>query len=218
MEPLPIKVKNVRVYPYIPDAPIEVPPVFESGAGTYSIGSLTTHLFYNLSLTNGTPRNGGAHAGVKYYAVYDSDSEKNQATPWMTCLQGGEQPRFGRTINALQPQPPAHSAADVEPQPNIAYRVHLSNIAVDMYVDPTEPLTIPLINGASGVATFVGLLPGGTWSVTAAGGRRVNPLNVGTSVTLTGTNVASGKPFHVPAVLQTRDAGDPALFVSALPR
>ncbi len=219
MTPIPSPVRNVRVYPYIPDAPIEVPPVFENGAGTLSVGTLATLIFYNLDLTSGGPRNGGVHAGVRYYAVYDGENGQNQTTPWMTCLQGGEQPRFGRTIDMQQPQPAgsARTSNDAS-QGDIAYQIHMKDVAVSLYVNPKEPLEIPLLNGGTGVATFIGTLPGGTWSVTVDGGQRVNPLIVGAGVTITGNNVFSGKPFHIPAVLRTTDAGDPAVFVQPTPR
>lgn len=219
MEPFATAVKNVRVYPYIPDAPIEVPPVLENGSGKFSVGTLTTHIFYNLSLTNGTPRNGGVHAGVRYYALYDTDTSKNQQTPWLTCLQGGEQPRFGRTIDALASSVgQTQTVGATSPQPDIALRLHLSNINVNMYVDPIEPLEIQLITGGHGIASYLGLLPGASWTVGVEGGTRVNPLVVGTKVTINGINVATGRRFDLPAVLRTTDAGDPAVFVSQPPR
>ncbi|MCD4502130.1 hypothetical protein [Chromobacterium vaccinii] len=216
MAPFPTPVTQVRVYPYIPDAPIIVPPVFTGGAGTYSVGTLTTNIFYNLDLTSGETENGGPHAGNKYYAVCKDASGKEFTTPWMTCLKAGPQPQFGRTTHLGHPvqQTGADSGSDAAvASPDIVYQIHLSDVAVNAYVPPTEPLLIPLIEGGKGIATFAGLLPGGSWSVSVAGGERVNPLHPGMTATISGINVATGKPFHIPAVFITKEAGDPAVFV-----
>lgn len=86
-------------------------------------------------------------------------------------------------------------------------------MSVSADIPPNEPRSIPLIENGKGIATFAGLLPGGTWSVAVAGGERPNPLQEGMTVTIAGTNVATGKPFHIPAVFETKETGDPAEFV-----
>ncbi|MBP4045076.1 hypothetical protein JQK19_12150 [Chromobacterium violaceum] len=218
MAPFPTPVTQVRVYPYIPDSPIVVPPVFTGGSGTYSVGTLTTNIFYNLDLASGEAVHGGPHAGNKYYAVCKDAAGKEFTTPWMTCLKGGPQPQFGRTTHLLHPTHGTGAGSDADAgqavaSPDIAYQIHLTDVSVNAYVPPTEPLLIPLIEGGKGIATFAGLLPGGTWSVSVAGGERVNPLHAGMTATITGTNVATGRPFHIPAVFVTKEAGDPAIFV-----
>ncbi|POZ60622.1 hypothetical protein [Chromobacterium alticapitis] len=209
MTPIPSPVKNVRVYPYIPDAPIIVQPVFVSGAGTYSVGTLGTNVFYNLNLTSGEAQNGGVHAGAKYYAIGQDQEGKEFTTTWLTCTQGGNQPQFGRTVHFG----PHKVGAQAENHANLAYSVHLSDVAVNVFVPPFEPLAIPLIENGKGIATFAGLLPGGSWTVSVTDGTRVNPLQDGTVVTISATNVATGKPFHIPATFVTRDSGEPAVFV-----
>lgn len=212
MIPIPVPVTQVSIYPYIPQAPIRVLPVLVNGAGTYSVGTLTTNIFYNLDLTSGTQENGGVHAGLKYYAMFKDANGNETTTTWMTCLQGGPTPRFGRTVSMLGPH--SHEAeADVAAHADIAYQIHLKEIDVDMAIPPTEPLIVPLIRGGTGIATFAGLLPGGTWSVAVSGGERSNPLRNGMRVTVRGTNIATDKPFAIPGVLVTTDAGDPAEFV-----
>ncbi|WP_146131780.1 hypothetical protein [Chromobacterium amazonense] len=215
MTPIPSPVTQVRVYPYIPDASIIVPPVFTGGAGTYSVGTLTTNIFYNLDLNSGEAIHSGPHAGNHYYAVCKDSSGNDFTTPWMTCLKGGPQPQFGRTIHLLHaahgPATDTNSNQTVS-NPDIVHQIHLSDISVNAYVSATEPLMIPLIEGGQGIATFAGLLPGATWSVSVTGGERVNPLHVGMSVTISGSNVSTGKPLHIPAVLVTKEIGDPAIF------
>lgn len=210
MIPIPVPVTQVSIYPYIPQAPIRVLPVLVNGAGTYSVGTLTTNIFYNLDLTSGTQENGGVHAGLKYYAVFKDANGNETTTTWMTCLQGGPAPRFGRTISML-----GNTSNDGgnDASPDIAYQIHLSGIDVDMAVPPTEPLLVPLIRDGNGIATFAGLLPGGTWSVAVSGGDRTNPLRNGMRVTVRGINIATGTPFAIPGTLITSDAGDPAEFV-----
>lgn len=207
MQPIPQPVRNVSVFPYLPTQPIVVPPVFVNGAGTYSVGTLTTNIFYNLDLSSGVPQHGGVVAGSKYYATCELADGKPFQTTWMICTQGGETPRFGRTISML------HGSAQEAASPDIAYQIHLTDIYVGLYINPIEPLEVPLIEGGTGIATFAGLLPGGKWSVVVSGGTRINPFTKGTRVSITGKNVSTGKPFHVPAVLVTTDAGDPATFV-----
>ncbi|TDR72056.1 hypothetical protein [Paludibacterium purpuratum] len=209
MVPIPSPVTQVRVFPYIPDAPIVVPPVFVSGAGTYSVGTLGRSVFYNLDLTSGETQNGGPHAGVKYYAICKNADGQEFTTTWLTCLKGGPTPQFGRTVTLGGRVMETEAAVGSD----IAYQVHLSDVSVNAYIPPNEPLILPLIECGKGIATFAGLLPGGSWSVSVAGGERINPLHVGMTVTIHGTNVATGKPFFIPATFVTRDAGDPAEFV-----
>lgn len=99
------------------------------------------------------------------------------------------------------------------PGSDIVYEIHLTDVYVGLYHNPLEPIEIPLIEGGTAVAKFAGLLPGGTWTVTVSGGKRVNHLNVGARVTIRGKLVNTGKMFSIPGVLTTTDAGDPARFV-----
>lgn len=217
MTPIPSPVSQVSIYPYIPDAPIVVPPVFIEGSGTYSVGTLATSIFYNLDLTSGMPKFGGVHAGSKYYAICKDAAGKEMQTTWLTCLKGGDNPQFGRT-STLGQRPVEADAADSLDTSNSAdlvYQVHLKDIEVNMYVAPTEPLLIQLIVGGKGIATFGGRMPFGTWKVDVTGGERVNPLHVGMGVTISGTNVATGRALFIPATLITRNAGTIAEFVQA---
>ncbi|MEX1368721.1 MAG: hypothetical protein AB1Z98_36675 [Nannocystaceae bacterium] len=89
----------------------QVQPVFVDGTGTYSVGTLTTHIFYNLDLDSGTAQHGGVHAGNKCYAIAQGPDGKTIDTPWMACTRGGDAPQLGRTIEALGGGRPAEAAA-----------------------------------------------------------------------------------------------------------
>lgn len=104
-------------------------------------------------------------------------------------------------------------AADVDAYADIACQIHLEDMDVDMTVPPTEPLVVPMIRGGKGIATFTGLLPGGNCSVAVSGGERSNPFRNGMRVTIRGIDIANDKPFAIPGLPVTTDAGDPAEFV-----
>lgn len=98
---IPQPITDVTVYPYI-TAPIELEPVIKKASGTYSIGTLTTHVFYNMDLHGGDHvgklENGGA------YFAEATDAEGNRfRTHWMHCTGGGDQPTFGLTQNLSHP-------------------------------------------------------------------------------------------------------------------
>lgn len=212
MQPVPTKVSNVQIYPYIPGVPIRVLPVFVDGSGTLSFGTLATHLFYDLSLLSGRAQDGGAHAGQSYYATYSGENGQTITTPWMYCCRGGDAPQFGRTIDLLG-SGGGMAPSDASGSPDMAYQLHLTDVFVSMYHDPREPIEIPLIEGATALATFAGLLPGGSWKVTVDGGKRVNSLQMGARVTIAGKQANTGRHYAIPAVLVTTNAGDPAQFV-----
>ncbi|POA97285.1 hypothetical protein C2134_15680 [Chromobacterium sinusclupearum] len=211
MIPIPSPVTQVRIFPYIPDSHIIVPPVFISGTGTYSVGTLGKSIFYNLDLTAGESQNGGPHAGNKYYAICKGADGKEFTTTWLTCLKGGSTPQFGRTITLGRPS--VANGPLVSNDYTRSKQVHLSDITVNAFIQPDEPLSLPLIANGNGIASFVGQFPGGFWSVTVTGGEYVNPLQVGMTVTIQGINTATGKPCFIPAIFVTEDASDPAEFV-----
>ena len=104
MQPIPIPVGNVNVYPYVdwpPHAGIgpAIPPVIEGASGTYSVGTLGTQVFYNLDLKGGE-RKGPLHVGGKYVAWAESEGGPFQ-TPWLLCTSAGDEPTFGRTTGLV---------------------------------------------------------------------------------------------------------------------
>ncbi|AUH50347.1 hypothetical protein CXB49_05750 [Chromobacterium sp. ATCC 53434] len=219
MAPNPQPVTQVRIFPYIPDSHIIVPPVFVSGAGTYAVGTLGMNVFYNLDMNSGEAQNGGPQAGSKYYAIGKTSEGKEFTTTWLTCLKGGPTPQFGRTIthgrraSTAAPTASDHAvstASGFNEDIAISHQVHMEDVVINAYIHPTEPLMLPLIADGKGIASYV---PHGSWSITVTGGERVNPLQVGMRVTAHGTNVATGKPFFIPAVLVTESTTEPAVFI-----
>lgn len=202
-----LPVSGVSIYPYIPDAPILVPPVFVSAAGNYSVEFLLSFVFYNLSLNSGEAKNGGPHAGGKYYARWKDKDGKEFSTPWMTCIDGGVAPKFGRTVENLPAGAPGNPAA----LPETSF-MSLADVSVDMYIDPIMPLTVPLIKGGSGIVSVSPVILGGGWRAVVKGGERIGPLHANMRVTVGGINAATGQPFQVPATLVTENTGDPAVF------
>ncbi len=97
MIPIPQPITNVSVYPYT-TAPIELMPVIENASGTYSVGTLTTHVYYNMDL-HGGERHGKLEKGGAYFAVATDKSGKSFRTHWMHCTDDGETPSFALTNN-----------------------------------------------------------------------------------------------------------------------
>ena len=102
MTPIPQPITNVTVYPYI-TAPIELMPVIENATGTYSVGTLTTHVYYNMDL-HGGDRTGKLEKGGAYFAEATDAAGNRFRTHWMHCTDAGDSPTFGLTQNLLHPQ------------------------------------------------------------------------------------------------------------------
>jgi hypothetical protein len=197
---------NVTIYPYIPDAPIEVPPVFTHGAGTMDVKFLGENIYYNLDLTTGKAEHGGPIAGNRYWADYEMGGQSFHMVD-LTCIQGGSNPRFGRTRGK------SHSAAK-DTAAVLPLSSLLKDVSVKLYVSPPIILEVPLIRGAAGIAT-VGGNPA-LWAVTISGGGRVNTMKAGMSVTVTGTYVANNRPFAPDVVFTVEDASESVLLEQSL--
>ena len=102
MQGIPVKVRNVNIYAYFnPTEPLEE-LVIEGATGTYTVGTLTTNIFYNLDLNDDGKRVNPLNVHGRYYATFEyEDSSKPITTVWMFCLDNSDTPRFGRTINLL---------------------------------------------------------------------------------------------------------------------
>jgi hypothetical protein len=103
MYPLPVKVKNVSLYPYVnwhggSIGPV-IPPVIEGATGEYSVGSLFTNVFYNLTLEGGH-RSSELAVHASYVAVGEMEDGTPFTSHWMYCLQNGPEPTFGLTVPA----------------------------------------------------------------------------------------------------------------------
>lgn len=100
MQPIPQKITEVSVYRYYRFQPIETPPVLTDASGTYSIGTLMTYIYYNMSLEGGKVSE-PVQKGATYYAKAKTEDGTEFTTHWMYCLTDGPNPTFGATVNAV---------------------------------------------------------------------------------------------------------------------
>ncbi|WP_046755299.1 hypothetical protein [Kordia jejudonensis] len=101
MQGIPVKVKNVNVYAYFnPIEPLQE-QVIEGATGTYTVGTLTTNIFYNLDLNDDGKRVNPLNVHGRYYATFETEDGTKISTVWMFCLDNSDTPKFGRTVNML---------------------------------------------------------------------------------------------------------------------
>ncbi|WP_430410954.1 hypothetical protein [Kordia sp.] len=100
MQGIPVPVKNVNIYAYFnPTEPLQE-LVIEGATGTYTVGTLTTNIFYNLDLNDDGKRVNPLQVHGRYYATFEYEgSKKSITTVWMFCLDNSDTPKFGRTIS-----------------------------------------------------------------------------------------------------------------------
>lgn len=110
MQAIPVPVKNVTVFAYFkPTEPLEE-VIIEGATGTYSVGTLTTNIFYNLDLNDDGKRVNPLKVHGRYYAVFETEDGKRIVTPWMFCLDNSSTPKFGRTVSMLHEHTEAQAA------------------------------------------------------------------------------------------------------------
>lgn len=211
MQGLPQKVHNVSVYPYIPNAPIEVKPVGVEGKGTYTVSTLTTQIFYNLDLD--VLHEERLTVGGMYYALCTTEDGKTFQTPGMYCTDAGSSPKFGLTKNVLQPHVTQAYTVDSE-GPYIVIS-DLENVSVVENFKPPAIGSIEIISGAKGqlIATrfgtphLMGIRVDGTSSLLHEG---MSGLSVGGKESGTGKTVGYNN-------LKCVDAGNPSVFLQDFP-
>ena len=211
---IPVKVKNVSIYPYLGIGPIGpvVEPVLTGASGTYSVGTLTTHVYYNLNLSGGKP-NGKLGVHQKYIAMGEYESGGQFTTVWMFCTEADASPEFGRTINMIgsgdQEAGVADAAISVPPYIKLG---PLTNITATLFFPPPAIGQMTLIENGTGniIATKVGTPH--EMGVEVISGTRVNRLSAGmhnimiTGKTKDGQTYTSGNMTVV-------GAGEPAVFL-----
>ena len=87
----------------------------------------------------------------------------------------------------------------------------LNDVNVDEYWQPGWPQGQNLINSGTGELTHTITPDGLVFFLSVTGGNRPIQLRLGELVTASGTD-SSGRRIIVPAVLQTINTGDPAIF------
>ena len=213
MQPIPQPITNVSVYPYIPQAPIQVQPVYEGGDGTYSVGTLLTHVFYNMDLHGGSVV-GQISKGATYYAMATASDGTVFQTHWMYCLTDGDSPTFGLTKNLVNPTEvaPTIGAAD-GPYIDLGAMV---DVSVSQPFKPPAIGVLGLISNANGeqISTRVGTPHLMGFKVDNPGS---NLLHKGMDrITVTGKRASDGQELTYTNLVCV-DAGNPAVFLQRFP-
>ncbi len=212
MQPIPQKVKNVNVYPYIDwkgggVGPV-ILPVVEGASGTYAVGTLITSVFYNLDLTSVTQKT-KLVVHQRYVAIGETEDGTSFTTPWMYCTNAGDNPEFGRTINLLKPE---LDAINTEILPDYIILGPLTDITVTQSFPPPAIGEILLIENGKGniIATRTGTPH--EMGIEVTGGNRVGQLRTGLkNIMISGKN-KDGKTVTM-GNLTCLNPNDPAIFL-----
>lgn len=211
MQPIPVKVKNVNVYPYVEwhgggVGPV-ILPVIEGASGTYAVGTLLMSVFYNLDLNVTDKPKLGVHQ--RYVAVGETEDGTPFTTPWMYCTNASNQPEFGRTITLNQPNSDAVNIGNVPPYITLG---PLTAITVSQLFPPPAIGQILLIENGSGnvIATRTGTPH--EMGIEVTGGKRFGDLLAGTkNIIITGKN-SDGKTVTM-GDLTCLNPNEPAVFL-----
>lgn len=188
MQPIPIKVVNVRVYAYFPPTQPLSEIILEGASGTYSVGTLTTNIFYNLDLTNEGTKVNPLTVHSKYYAVCETESGDTFTTPWMYCTNNSDQPQFGRTVSLGQHAEAMNARVTPVNDSEFIKLGPLTNISVSQVLPPPQiGQTTLLVNGSGYlISTKVGTPH--EMGVQVDDGEMVHPIHQGmTNIMVSGT-------------------------------
>ena len=217
MQPIPVKVKNVNVYEYIPNQPIVI-PVITGASGTYSVGTLLTNVFYNLDLTNGGTRERPLVVHGKYYATGETESGEKFTTPWMYCTNDSNQPEFGRTMKlAASTADASNVSLPMGDESGFIKLGPLTDITVSQLFPPPAFGQRTLITNGSGyiIATKIGTPH--EMGVQVDSGDRLGQIIAGSKrIIITGTT-QDGHRFSQIG-LTVVSGGQPAIFLKEFPQ
>lgn len=213
MQPIPVKVKNVSIYPYlgVSIGPV-VEPVLTGASGTYSVGTLGMSVFYNLDLSGGK-----ATGEIGIHKQYIAQGQYDDGSPfisvWMYCLDNGSKPRFGRTVYLQNEMsaPGAETSPGALSVPPYIVLAPLTEVTVSQLFPPPAIGQITLIEKAKGniIATKVGTPH--EMGVEVTGGKRTGKLHNGM-----GRIIISGKTkeghMYTAESLTCVSAADTAVF------
>lgn len=219
MQGKPRKVKNVNVHLYI-DWPAgagvgpEIPPVISGASGTYSIGTLSTNIFYNLDLKGAVAKQPLEVHG-KYWATGEYEDGGSFRTPMMLCLEAGANPEFGKTVNMLHKDEQVSGPTDLSVPP-YGKLTPLKNVTVTYMAPPPLILAETLITGATGFIIFTRFGAPHLMGVEVDGGMRTLNLRAGLKdITITGTTPDGQRITR--SNLTCVSAGEPAVFLQTFP-
>lgn len=213
MQPIPVKVKNVSIYPYLGvSIGPAVDPVLTGASGTYSIGTLGMSVFYNLDLSGGKSTGElGIHR--QYIARGQYDDGSPFISVWMYCLDNSSKPRFGRTVY-LQSElsaPGANNSPGALSVPPYLVLAPLTEVTVSQVFPPPAIGQVLLIEKAKGniIATKVGTPH--EMGIEVSGGKRAGKLHTGMSRIIVSGKTKDGHIYTSEGLTCVSDA-DPAIF------
>lgn len=154
MQPIPIAIKNVSVYPYINMhghgiGPV-VEPVITGASGTYSVGTLTTWVYYNMNLSGGKHES-PLQKGANYIAHAELEDGTSFQTHWMHCLTTGDSPTFGLSQHMLSGNTMLGSPAPTNEAENPYFVIaEVKDVKGWYYPSPTQPLQVEIFNNGTG--------------------------------------------------------------------
>lgn len=216
MQPIPVKVKNVNIYPYINfnsggPGPV-IPPVITNAQGTYAVGTLGLSVFYNLNISDGV-----SVGKLSVHNSYIAEGEYENGSPftshWMYCLDNtGPSFEFGLTTTLLSTTGTAAAANVSLNVPPYIVLAPLTNINVSQLFPPPAIGQLSLITNGTGniIATKFGTPH--EMGVEVQGGIRSGSLHNGmTRIVVSGKT----KEGHTVAFsgLTCLDARDPSIFL-----
>ena len=211
MQPIPVKVKNVNVYPYVEwhgggVGPV-ILPVIEGASGTYAVGTLITSVFYNLDLNVTEKPKLGIHQ--QYVAMGETEDGTPFTTPWLYCTNAGIQPEFGRTITLNQQNAEAVGVGNVPPYITLG---PLTDITVSQLFPPPVIGQILLIENGSGnvIATRTGTPH--EMGVEVKSGKRFGNLRAGAKNIIITAKNTEGKTVTL-GNLTCLDPNEPTIFL-----
>lgn len=214
MQAIPVKVKNVNVYPYVDWSgggvgPV-ILPVVEGASGSYAVGTLIMSAFYNLDLDS-VEQSSQLVMHQRYVAMGETEDGTPFTTLWMYCTNTGNQPQFGRTIRMSQ-QDSETINMDGAVLPAYITLGALTDITVSQLFPPPAIGELMLIENGSGnvIATKTGTPH--EMGVEVIGGERFGTLRAGMkNIMITGKN-KEGKTFTM-GNLTCLSPKEPALFL-----
>jgi hypothetical protein len=213
MQPIPVKVKNVSIYPYlgVSIGPV-AEPVLTGASGTYSIGTLGTSVFYNLDLSGGKST-GELGIHMQYIAQGQYEDGSPFISVWMYCLDNSSKPRFGRTVymqSEMSAPGVENSPGALSVPPYIALAA-LTEVTVSQLFPAPAIGQTTLIKNAKGniIATKTGTPH--EMGVEVSGGKRVGALHNGMSRIIISGKTKDGH-MYTTSGLTCVNSADPAVF------
>ncbi|WP_417939537.1 hypothetical protein [Flavobacterium sp. RS13.1] len=214
MQPIPVKVKNVNVYPYVDwhgggIGPV-IPPVIEGATGTYAVGTLLMSVFYNLNLDSQSQET-KLVIHQRYVAIGETEDGTTFTTPWMYCTNNSSQPEFGRTITFNKQDSEAINMGSIS-EPDYITLGALTDITVSQLFPPPAIGEIMLIENGSGnlIATKTGTPH--EMGIEVTGGKRFGTLRAGMKNIMITAKNKEGKTFTM-GNLTCVSPNEPALFL-----